>query len=88
MSMTIGLAEAKARLSELIDRVESGETIIIARSGKPIAEVRPVRMPSPAETAEKVRAIAKRVAKRNKGKEPWPPEGQSIREIAHRRHRF
>jgi len=86
--MTIGLAEAKARLSELIDRVEAGETIIIARSGTPIAEVRPVRPLSPAETAAKIRAIAKRVSKRNKGKDPWPPEGQSIREIAHLRHRF
>jgi hypothetical protein len=26
MSLTIGLAEAKARLSEIIDRVEAGET--------------------------------------------------------------
>ncbi len=42
------LAEAKAHLSELIDRVQSGETISITRHGKAVAElvaVRPDRKP-------------------------------------------
>ena len=88
MNETIGLAEAKARLSEVIDRVEAGETLIIARNGLPVAEVRPVRRVSPAEAVKKIRAIAKRVSKRNEAKAPWPPVGRSIREIAHERHRF
>lgn len=35
----VSLADAKARLSELIDRVEAGETIEITRRGKPVAQL-------------------------------------------------
>ncbi len=86
MSVTIGLAEAKARLSELLTRVENGETIFIARNGEAIAELRPLRRVSPAELVERIRAISERVRKRNR--EQWPPDGKSIRDIAHERHRF
>jgi prevent-host-death family protein len=88
MSLTIGLAEAKARLSEVIDRVETGETIIIARNGEPVAELRPLRRVSAEEAVKRIRAIARRVAKRNEGKEPWPPSGYGLRDVAHQRHRF
>ena len=37
--VTIALAEAKARLSELIGRVEAGETVSITRRGKPVARL-------------------------------------------------
>lgn len=37
-----GLREAKAHLSELIDRVEHGETVTLTRHGKPVALVVPV----------------------------------------------
>ena len=36
----IGLAEAKAHLSELVDRVEAGDTIAITRRGKAVARPR------------------------------------------------
>ncbi len=36
---TIGTAEAKAKLSELLDRVEKGEEIVIERYGKPVAKL-------------------------------------------------
>ncbi len=39
------LADAKARLSELIDKVEAGETVEITRRGKPVANVVPARPP-------------------------------------------
>lgn len=38
--LTINLAQAKARLSELLDKVEAGEEIVITRHGKPAAELR------------------------------------------------
>jgi prevent-host-death family protein len=85
---TIGLAQAKAHLSEVIDRVLGGETILIARNGEPVAELRPVRRMSPEETVKRIRAIAKRVAKRNRDKEAWPEAGRTVRELAHERHRF
>lgn len=36
---TVALADAKARLSELISRVEAGETVSITRRGKPVARL-------------------------------------------------
>ena len=36
---TISLADAKARLSELIDRVEAGNSIDITRRGKAVARL-------------------------------------------------
>lgn len=38
----ISLAEAKAHLSELVDRVQAGESIEITRRGKPVARLTPV----------------------------------------------
>jgi prevent-host-death family protein len=35
----ISLADAKAHLSELVDRVESGESIEITRRGRPVAQL-------------------------------------------------
>jgi prevent-host-death family protein len=36
---TVGVAEARAKLSELLDRVRCGEEIVIARYGKPVAKI-------------------------------------------------
>lgn len=41
----IKLADAKAHLSELIDRVEAGESIDITRRGKPVARLTAVATP-------------------------------------------
>jgi len=41
----INVNEAKARLSEYLTRVERGETVIICRRNKPVAELRPVGEP-------------------------------------------
>ncbi|MBX9989229.1 type II toxin-antitoxin system Phd/YefM family antitoxin [Phreatobacter oligotrophus] len=37
----VNLADAKARLSELVDRAEAGDTIEIARRGKTVARLTP-----------------------------------------------
>ncbi|MER8481360.1 type II toxin-antitoxin system prevent-host-death family antitoxin [Mesorhizobium sp. M1322] len=41
----INLANAKAHLSELVDRVEAGDTIDITRRGKPVARLTAVARP-------------------------------------------
>ena len=38
---TVNIHDAKTQLSRLIARVERGERIVIARAGKPVAELRP-----------------------------------------------
>lgn len=42
MSVVVNVQEAKTRLSELLKRVEAGEEVVIARAGRPVAELRPV----------------------------------------------
>lgn len=39
--MNISVAEAKAKFSELIERVEAGEEIVVTRDGKAVARVLP-----------------------------------------------
>lgn len=39
MSTTLNLSEAKAKFSEVVDRVNQGEDIIITRMGHPVARI-------------------------------------------------
>lgn len=39
MTIQLNIADAKARLSELIDRAEQGEEVVLARAGKPVARI-------------------------------------------------
>lgn len=36
---TVGIHEAKTNLSKLLKRVESGEEIVVARAGEPVAKI-------------------------------------------------
>lgn len=42
---TVSLAQAKARLSEIIDKVEAGEEIVITRRGRPVAQLTSAKRP-------------------------------------------
>ena len=39
---TVNIHEAKTHLSRLLERVEEGEVVVIARAGKPIAKLTPL----------------------------------------------
>ena len=41
--MQVNIHAAKTNLSKLIDRAHSGEDIIIAKAGKPVAKLTPIR---------------------------------------------
>lgn len=41
--MQVSVHEAKTQLSRLLELVESGETVVIARQGLPVAELIPAR---------------------------------------------
>ena len=60
----IGTFEAKNRLSELLDRAERGEEVIITRRGKPVAKLVPV---NPVHDRERAREAVRRI--RELGKE-------------------
>ena len=62
--VTVNLAQAKARLSELLDKVEAGQEIVITRRGKAVAHlsaaVRPKR-PIPLQELEEYRVALPRL---------------------------
>lgn len=39
----LNVHEAKTHLSKYLSRIEQGETIVLCKRGKPIAEIRPIR---------------------------------------------
>jgi prevent-host-death family protein len=41
----VNVYEAKTHLSRLLERVEAGEEIVIARNGRPVARLVPARRP-------------------------------------------
>jgi prevent-host-death family protein len=45
---TVSLADAKARLSELVERAQAGDPVTITRRGKPVAQIMAIKkMPRP-----------------------------------------
>jgi prevent-host-death family protein len=46
MAKPVNIYEAKTRLSELVERAESGEEILIARAGRPVARLVPLQVAS------------------------------------------
>jgi prevent-host-death family protein len=40
---TVGAYEARTKFSELIARAEKGESFVVTKNGRPVAEIRPVR---------------------------------------------
>ncbi|MDZ7801800.1 MAG: type II toxin-antitoxin system Phd/YefM family antitoxin [Trueperaceae bacterium] len=66
---TIGLAEAKARLSELTERAEHGEEIVITKRGRPVAVLTPVRTTRRPLDVAAARALVRRL--------PHQPESSS-----------
>ena len=53
----IGAFEAKTHLSELLDRVEAGEELVIARRGRPIARLVPVADANQQRAADAVKRL-------------------------------
>jgi prevent-host-death family protein len=43
--VTVNLAQAKAHLSELLDKVEGGEDVVITRHGRPVAHLSALAQP-------------------------------------------
>jgi prevent-host-death family protein len=83
--VTVALAEAQARLGELIERAEAGEAVAITRPGKPavrlVAEGESEKALKP-EHLERMREIASRF-------EPFvDPEGLSFVERMRREDRL
>ena len=42
----VGMHEAKTKLSQLVERAEHGEEVVITRNGKPVVKLTPVAIPA------------------------------------------
>lgn len=62
----VNLADAKARLSELVERAAAGESVCITRRGKPVARLVPIDEPKKPIDVEALRALIERMPK-NRG---------------------
>jgi prevent-host-death family protein len=47
MARSVNIAEAKAKLSALVDRAAAGEEIILSRAGRPVARLMPLEEQTP-----------------------------------------
>lgn len=47
MTQPVNIAEAKAKLSALVDRAAAGEEIILSRAGRPVARLMPLAEQTP-----------------------------------------
>lgn len=67
----IKLADAKAHLSELVDRVEAGDSIDITRRGKPVARLTSVAKPRKPIDKTMLEALTKGI----------PPQAQAAADL-------
>jgi prevent-host-death family protein len=73
--VTVSLVEAKAHLSDLLDKVEDGETVVITRHGKPVARVIAAVQPRRPIPFDELAAFRAKMPKLRK------PSSQLIREM-------
>jgi prevent-host-death family protein len=52
---TVNVHEAKSTLSRLLEEVERGETVVIARNGRPVAELTAIAKPTMAAAVAAIR---------------------------------
>lgn len=78
MTETYSTYEAKAKLSEILRKVEEGRTVVISRHGRAIAEIRPVET-APVTVEQRLKDLTERgVVTR-----PGIPDGR-LRPVARR----
>lgn len=66
---TVNIHEAKTHLSRLIERVQAGEEVVIAKAGKPVAKLSAVGKP-----LRKPGALKALIRSFEGADEPWPQE--------------
>ncbi len=54
---TYSVAEAKTHMSEMLDRAEKGEKVVITRRGEPVVQLAPVKSVTPGIDFARLRAL-------------------------------
>ena len=84
MARQVNIYEAKTHFSKLVEDVENGETIIVARNNVPVVEMRPIAR-EPDEIADQLRRLRERIRART-GTTVRKP-GESWRDVIDDGHR-
>lgn len=79
---TVGAFEAKTHLSQLLDRVERGEEIVITRHGTPVARLVP---PAAKSTGAAIELLVEKIRNERQGKSLG---GLTIKELTHGGHKY
>ena len=74
----VGSFEAKTKLSELLDKVEAGETVTITRHGKPVAHLVPAQAD---HDPEAMKALVKEIKRTRVGRGKPAGPGTTIPEL-------
>jgi prevent-host-death family protein len=80
---TVGAFDAKTNLSQLLDRVEKGETVVITRHGVPVARLSPYESGIDREMVRKTIQELKKFAKGRR-----LPPGETIKDLINEGRRF
>lgn len=72
---SVSLADAEARLSELVDRAAAGETVCITKGGKPVAQLTAITRPRKPIDLAALRKLTEDIPR------PDEPEGEFIRRM-------
>jgi prevent-host-death family protein len=75
MKNTVGLFEAKTKLSEFVERAASGDEITITRRGQPVARLVPAAQQKPREPRKAMHEI------RSLFRQSTLPSGYTIRKL-------
>lgn len=80
--------EQDARLSDLLDRVERGETVTVSRNGRPVAKLVGVQEPKDAAAAKAALAEILRFREQLREEGVPPVTHDEIRAMLHEGHRY
>jgi prevent-host-death family protein len=64
---TVGAYDAKTKFSELIARAEKGESFVVTKNGRPVAEIKPATRPRQSEARAAGERILARLDARARG---------------------
>ena len=78
MGTVVGAFEAKTKLAELLDKVEAGESVIITRRGKPVAQLIAVKADG---EQERMRALVEEIKRSRVGRGKPAGPGTTIAEL-------
>lgn len=81
MAIAYTESEFQARFPEALNRAQEGETVVIAREGEPVAELRPIKRDEDGEENETMEERLERMRRMNpaRSKESW----SSFKPVAH-----